>query len=79
MCFDTSIIRIILCITLTSILSVWYEYSSIDIMFKPNYRKTTFTPIMFMSARSEESDQVRAMMSGGDDYITKPFSYDLLL
>ncbi|AVP36018.1 response regulator transcription factor [Staphylococcus felis] len=42
-------------------------------------RKTTFIPIMFMSARSEESDQVRAMMSGGDDYITKPFSYDLLL
>lgn len=34
---------------------------------------------MFMSARSDDMDQVHAMMSGGDDYITKPFSYDLLL
>lgn len=42
-------------------------------------RKDTLVPIMFMSARSEDTDQVRAIMSGGDDYITKPFSYDLLL
>lgn len=42
-------------------------------------RKITLAPIMFMSARSDDMDQVRAMMSGGDDYITKPFSYDLLL
>lgn len=42
-------------------------------------RKDTLVPIMFMSARSEDTEQVRAIMSGGDDYITKPFSYDLLL
>jgi len=32
-----------------------------------------------MSARTEDYDQVRAIMSGGDDYVTKPFSYELLL
>lgn len=42
-------------------------------------RKITRVPIIFTSARTEDYDQVRAIMSGGDDYITKPFSYDLLL
>ena len=32
-----------------------------------------------MSARTEDYDQVRAIMSGGDDYVTKPFSHELLL
>lgn len=42
-------------------------------------RKITRVPIIFTSARTEDYDQVRAIMSGGDDYITKPFSYDHLL
>ena len=42
-------------------------------------RKYTTVPILFLSARSDDTDQVRAIMSGGDDYVTKPFSYDLLL
>lgn len=42
-------------------------------------RKISKVPIIFTSARTEDYDQVRAIMSGGDDYITKPFSYDLLL
>ena len=42
-------------------------------------RKATKVPIIFMSARTEDYDQVRAIMSGGDDYVTKPFSYELLL
>lgn len=42
-------------------------------------RKITRVPIIFTSARTEDYDQVRAIMSGGDNYITKPFSYDLLL
>lgn len=42
-------------------------------------RKITRVPIIFTSARTEDYDQVRAIMSGGDDYITKPFSYDFLL
>ena len=42
-------------------------------------RKITKVPIIFMSARTQDYDQVRGIMSGGDDYITKPFSHDLLL
>ena len=41
-------------------------------------RKITKVPIIFMSARTEDYDQVRAIMSGGDDYVTKPFSHELL-
>lgn len=36
-------------------------------------------PILFLSARAGEVDQVRALESGGDDYITKPFNLELLL
>jgi two-component system phosphate regulon response regulator PhoB len=32
------------------------------------------TPIIFLTARCEESDRVRGLELGGDDYITKPFS-----
>lgn len=32
-----------------------------------------------MSARIEDTDQVRAIISGGDDYVIKPFSHELLL
>lgn len=42
-------------------------------------RRITKVPIIFMSARIEDTDQVRAIMSGGDDYVIKPFSHELLL
>jgi len=32
------------------------------------------TPIIFLTAKSEEIDKVIGLESGGDDYITKPFS-----
>ena len=35
-------------------------------------------PIIFLSSRNADSDQVYAMMNGGDDYVTKPFSLDVL-
>lgn len=35
-------------------------------------------PILFLSSRSADSDQVYAMMSGGDDFVTKPFSLDVV-
>lgn len=35
---------------------------------------TRDTPIILLTARSEESDKVRGLESGADDYITKPFS-----
>jgi DNA-binding response OmpR family regulator len=32
------------------------------------------TPIIFLTAKSDESDRVKGLELGGDDYITKPFS-----
>lgn len=31
-------------------------------------------PILFLTARVEDADKVRAFLAGGDDYIVKPFS-----
>lgn len=42
-------------------------------------RTVSKVPIIFISARDSDMDQVMAIENGGDDYITKPFSYDLLL
>ncbi|MBR2676983.1 MAG: response regulator transcription factor [Solobacterium sp.] len=35
--------------------------------------------IIIISARSEDSDKIKALDSGADDYLTKPFSVDELL
>lgn len=37
-------------------------------------RKTSDTPVLFLSARDEEIDRVLGLEIGGDDYVTKPFS-----
>ncbi|MGH4124456.1 MAG: response regulator transcription factor [Clostridium sp.] len=37
-------------------------------------RKTSRTPILFMSAKTEELDRILGFALGADDYITKPFS-----
>lgn len=42
-------------------------------------RAVSNVPIIFISARDSDMDQVMAIENGGDDYITKPFSYDILL
>lgn len=36
--------------------------------------KTRNTPIIMLTARSEETDRIRGLDTGADDYITKPFS-----
>ena len=36
-------------------------------------------PIIVISARSEDTDKIRALDAGADDYLTKPFSVDELL
>lgn len=35
-------------------------------------------PIIFLSSRDSDGDKIRAITQGGDDYIEKPFSMDLL-
>ena len=35
---------------------------------------TQGTPILMLTARGEDSDKVRGLESGADDYVTKPFS-----
>lgn len=41
-------------------------------------RTVSTVPIIFLSARTGEMDQVLAIENGGDDYITKPFSLEVL-
>lgn len=42
-------------------------------------RKISNVPIIFISAREGEMDQVMALENGGDDYITKPVQLELLV
>ncbi len=42
-------------------------------------RKTTNIPILFISARTSDDDILTALNIGGDDYITKPYSLNILL
>lgn len=42
-------------------------------------RTISTCPIIFISARAEGMDQVMALEYGGDDYITKPFHYEVVL
>jgi DNA-binding response OmpR family regulator len=36
--------------------------------------KTAATPVVMLTARGEETDRVRGLELGADDYVTKPFS-----
>jgi len=38
-----------------------------------------WTPILMLTARDGEMDEAQALDSGADDYLTKPFSYLVLL
>jgi len=42
-------------------------------------RRTATTPIVMLTARSEESDRIVGLELGADDYMTKPFSMRELL
>ena len=42
-------------------------------------RKDSICPVLFISARDGEMDQVMALENGGDDYITKPFHYEVVM
>lgn len=42
-------------------------------------RKISNAPILFLSARTKDSDKTLGFSSGGDDYLAKPFSYNELI
>ncbi len=42
-------------------------------------REATEIPILFISARTSDDDQIIALSIGGDDYIQKPYSLSVLL
>lgn len=42
--------------------------------FIKDVRKNNITPIIVLSARTDDSDKVLALDSGANDYVTKPFS-----
>lgn len=42
-------------------------------------RSMSTCPIIFISARNGTPDQLRALENGADDYITKPFAYDIVI
>lgn len=42
-------------------------------------RSVSTCPILFISARDGKMDQVMALENGADDYITKPFDYEIVI
>ncbi len=54
------------------------KYNGFEVLkdMRENY---SFTPVIMLTARGEEYDQLKGFNSGADDYVTKPFSPSLLL
>lgn len=42
-------------------------------------RKVSNVPILFLTAKAQESDKTIGLTAGGDDYLAKPFSYSELI
>ena len=42
-------------------------------------RQRTSLPVIFLTSKDEEVDEVMGLRLGADDYITKPFSQRLLI
>lgn len=53
------------------------DIDGIEIIHK--IRSWAKTPIIVISARSEDTDKIEALDAGADDYLTKPFSVEELL
>ena len=69
-------------------LSVAYDAAVIDLMLpkldglsliERLRTQRTFTPVLILSAKRSVDDRVRGLQTGGDDYLTKPFSFTELL
>ena len=44
-----------------------------------SHRPTAQVPIIMLTVKSEEEDKVRGLELGADDYVTKPFSAQILV
>lgn len=53
------------------------DMDGVDVIHK--IRSWSNTPIIVISARSEDRDKIDALDAGADDYLTKPFSVEELL
>lgn len=42
-------------------------------------RECTMAPVLFLTAKTQDSDKAMGFSAGGDDYLSKPFSYNELL
>jgi DNA-binding response OmpR family regulator len=38
------------------------------------HRETSEVPVIFLTAKAQEDDQIRGFLAGAADYVTKPFS-----
>jgi two-component system, OmpR family, response regulator len=65
-----------------------YDAAIVDIMLPKldgltlvqNLRREKIkTPVIFLSAKGSVEDRIKGLQSGGDDYLTKPFSFAELL
>ena len=68
--------------------SVPYDAAVVDVMLPKldgltlvqTLRKEKITvPVIILSAKASVDDRIRGLQSGGDDYLTKPFSFSELL
>jgi len=48
-------------------------------VFARRLRQTSQVPLIFMTARTSESDRITGLEIGGDDYVIKPFSMKELM
>lgn len=44
-----------------------------------SFRRISKTPVIIISSRDSELEQIRGLELGADDYITKPFNFDFLI
>ena len=54
------------------------EIDGLTIVTKIRNNKIS-TPVLFLSALGEVNDKVKGLKAGGDDYLTKPFSFSELI
>ena len=47
--------------------------------FMREFRKTSNTPILLLTGLTTPEDIVRGLTDGGDDYLTKPYDFEVLL